>query len=208
MDNEAMNLGEWMQYYGIKWESGLCVNLATDGLKPYSDHLLGVGTQFPGQSPEYTYVIGGFPAQTYQYNGITFDHYSHRWLGAKRAQEVLKELVEGAEFLVVGNFDFFRDWLGTMEPPLSALGDYPVFGLMDYAKYLDSGDRLYPGTGDGIDAIMKLIRSNVADMRYHGGYTMNSLYARLTGSPVNTAGVIFESQTTELTRLYCSMLWA
>lgn len=203
----SVTLGEWLKYYDIDWRAGLCVNIATDGLKPESSHLLAVGMQFPGEDPSYTYVRGGFPDNS-EYHGITFDKYRSCWLGPKRAQEILRDTVAKAQFLVVNNHEFFSQWMLQNEPPLSAFGDYPVVSVSDYAKFLDGEDKLVLTSGESLDEITALIRYNIRDKRYHGGYSLRSLCSRITGVPSSTEGILFEQQTLELTRLFCALLWA
>lgn len=208
MPAKKVTLGEWLAYYDIDWESGLCVNIATDGLDPLKDHLLAVGCQFPGEQPEYVYVRGGYPMETEQYHGITLEKYGSSWVGVKRAQEILRDIVQDAQFLVVGNRGFFNSWQTLQEPPLSAFGDYPAFGLMEYAKLLHSEPGLYTTIGSSVEKIASWVAYNVRDMRYHGGYSMRSLYSRIVGESPSEEGILFENQTRELTRLYCAMLWA
>jgi hypothetical protein len=206
--SKPVTFGEWLQHHGLDWRAALCINLATDGLNPGFDHLLAVGLQFPGESPEYIYVRGGFPSKTEMYHGITVSHYSKSWVGPSRAQELLRDFVAEAQFLVVGNREFFNSWLLLHEPPLLVLGDYPVFGLTDYAKFLDSNERLFLSTGNTVDSIMELISFNVRDMRYQSGYSVDSLVSRIVGELPDNDGIVFENKTVELTRLYCSLLWA
>lgn len=207
--SESVSLEEWMRYYGIDWDEALCVNLATDGLDAASDHLLAIGAQFPKEEPEYIYVRGGYPGLTEQYHGITLDRYSKIWVGVKRAQELLRDIVEEAQLLVVGNRSFFQSWQMPNDPPLQVLGDYPVLGLSDYAKFIDSGERLCIGGADeSVDKIAQRIAYNVRDMHYQSGYSIRSLFSRIVGELPSTEGVLFENQTVELTRLYCELLWA
>jgi hypothetical protein len=203
----GLTLMEWLEQAQMNWRRGMCVQLATTGINPRNEALLAVGMLVPGKEPVYTYIRGGNPRRAAEYHGISFPEYSAKAVGIQRAQELLREQLAEVEFLLVNTQPFYEEWLQQDDSPLIVLGDFPVLGLLEYAKFLEMGDRLYPTTGEYLDSVSELVCAN-ARCAPKQGYSMCSVYGRYTGRTLVNEGNLFEARLRELSELYQVLLLA
>jgi len=168
---------DWFEKAGIDLKNGVCVTVASDGLKPGRDKILAVsllGSQ-DHQNLGTVYIRGADPEKVKEYTGVSSVYYHNNAVGPERAKELITPALAGCQFLILYTGKKYTvPWL--LDGGFLMLTQFPYLDVVDAIRFVERG-RAIPSEPTTIWAL-QLRLSELDHIR--GGFSVDALCQRHT----------------------------
>ena len=172
-----MTFLQWFQLKKIDLNTGVCVTVASDGLKTGRDHALAVSVLGPQQHQclGTMYLRGADAEKNKEFTGVDAVYYTTNAVGIDRARELLAPVLVDCRFLVVYTGKKYTvPWL--LEAELPMLTQFPYLDVVDAIRYVEQGQ---PIPMD-VDTVQDLQLKLSVFEHIRGGFSVDALCQRYT----------------------------
>lgn len=200
-----MSLRHWLNDRKIPHSKVVAIHPATDGFKKGRDNLISIS--ITGSWPEAdigtAYIAGADVSKVKDYTGVDQATYDEYCMSLEEAVDLIKPVLDEADFIVIWYAQYSKGWLEYMLPDLFV--DKHMLDIVPLCKAADQKMDLPPD----LESVQELSdRMQNASFHVKGGYKFEEVCARIIpGIDGDTADAYLTDPTPKLER-QVYMLWA